>query len=324
MTRDRSASALCVAGAGHGLVGLRLRQIGSTLHQGSLGRCHLRPGLSACRLRGLERVARFVFEFAIQRAAGHQLADPRVLGLPARDVRLGADLAGLHQADVGLGSRHRGLGGLDRRRGQLDLRLRLNQRRLLLAELVFQLGEEQVHEELIGLHAVADVHVELLDVGRQLGQQRCLLEGLDLARLHALQAERLPHRPGGGDAHRGSSRSRRRCCLLRRRRRGRMTAGQRSQRGGSQRTPHAPREAEPSIPHAPREAEASEPHAEREEYKDESHATRLLEWRKVGGRRSRGRRDRATPTRSSRATAPRRTPKEARTGWRPWQPPDRR
>ena len=78
---------------------------------------------------------------------------------------------------------------------------RLNQRRLLLAELVFQLGEEQVHEELIGLHAVADVHVELLDVGRQLGQQRRLLEGLDLARLHALQAERLPHRPGGGDAH---------------------------------------------------------------------------------------------------------------------------
>ena len=95
-------------------------------------------------------------------------------------------------ADVGLGGCHRGLGGTDRRRGQLDLRLGLGYRCLLLAKLVFQLGEEQVGKQLIGLHAVADVHVELLRRSGQLGEQRRLLECLDLARLDALPAERLP------------------------------------------------------------------------------------------------------------------------------------
>ena len=172
---------------------------------------------------------RLLFKFAIQGAAGHELTDPRILRLPTRQVGVGAGVSGLGRADIGPRGRHGRLGGMDRRRGQLDFGLGLDQRRLLLTNFVFQLREEQFREELIGLHPVADVHVQLLDVGGQLDVQRRLLEGLDLARLHALPAERLPHGLRGRDAQRGSSRR------LRIGGSGRMAAGDGNQRGGSQR-----------------------------------------------------------------------------------------
>ncbi len=277
--------------AGHGFVGFELGHVRLALQERGLGRFHLRVGLAARRFRRLERVARFLFKFAIQGAARHQLTDPCILRLPTRNIGVGADVSRLGRADIGLGGRHGSLRSTDRRCGQLDFGIGLDQPRLLLMEFIFQLWEEQVREKLPCLHPVADVHMELLDVGGQLGEQRRSLEGLDLTWLHALQAERFSQGPDGGDADRGRQR------LLRVGRRRRMTATEQSQKSRNQ---------------------------QGSAYVSHSLLRPISSDRKVCSRRSRGRPDRATPTRSSRATALGQTPQEAPAGWPPWRPPDRR
>ncbi len=188
-------------GAGESLVGLGLHDAGLALDERRLGRFHLRTGLAARRLGGLQRIPRLVLQLAVQRTARHELADASELRLPAGVVGLGADVARLGLANLGPGGGNRSLRGMDRRNRLLDPRLRLDDLRLLLVKFLFQLGQPQFHQQLIGLDAVADVHVQLLNVGRQFRPQWRLLEGLDPTGLHALAAERLSHRRRGDDRH---------------------------------------------------------------------------------------------------------------------------
>ena len=102
---DRSASALRDQ-RGDGFVGFELGHVRLALQERGLGRFHLRVGLAGRRaFRRLERVWRFLFKFAIQGAARHQLTDPCILRLPTRNIGV-CDVSRLGRADIGLGGRH--------------------------------------------------------------------------------------------------------------------------------------------------------------------------------------------------------------------------
>ena len=215
-------------GLGDGQIGLGFFHAHRALDQGRLGRCDLGLRFSAGGLRGAQFVLRFIHQPAVDALVGRQFHDPRMLRLPALVLAQGTDRAGAGLAEVGLGGGDRFLGRKHGGRGLLHSRPGMDQHGLLLPQLVVQLGNPKVCQRLVLFHAVANIDVQLLDVGRQLDEQRRLLEGLDLPRFDAVDAECLPRGPGGRDADRGRR-------LLGIGRRQRMTAAETSQRGCCQR-----------------------------------------------------------------------------------------
>ena len=166
------------------------------------------------RHRSLRRVpSRFArFEFLLglgQRLlvddfVGHHLSHAFEFRLPADDlrlvsshVRLGFLLVGIRHVDLGLGQIHQLLGLLDHVVVEFDLGK-------LLLMFLLQFGNDDLAEHLALLHLVADVHVELLDEAGDLGENRCLLIGLDEAGLSHRESHVPQFGPNDADHRRAA------------------------------------------------------------------------------------------------------------------------
>ncbi len=139
--------------------GLRVRQVGLGRFVLGLRELNIRLGLLERGPRGCVVQSRLVDVILIQNARSADAGETFVLGFRSVDL---------------------GLSRQDGRFGLLDLSRRLAKGGLLAVHVDFQLGHVEDRKDVVLFDAVADIDVPLLDVPRDLAEERSLLKRLDV------------------------------------------------------------------------------------------------------------------------------------------------